>query len=313
MDLNNLNNDQKNDDGKTVNNNENIESGRLNILLDILRGRFLSPSGYNQNLPNNQHNQNLPNNQHNENGNDSNSDELPELEPVEESNVGNSVELPELEPVEESNVGNSVELPELEPAEESNVGNSVELPELEPAEESNVGNNDNDSDSDSDSDSDELPELDPANIDHYNSNNNDPMLNIPILENNNLESKQESVENDNILYSNNVINYLNNMFQGIVVNNADYDELNTELDDVILVITEEALDKLEVNLYERIKDDLKGEMCTICSDDFYDEDIVRILPCSHIYHRICIDKWLTTKSYKCPVCRKECGDKKIYN
>ena len=36
-----------------------------------------------------------------------------------------------------------------------------------------------------------------------------------------------------ILYSNNVINYLNNMFQGIVVNNADYDELNTELDDVI--------------------------------------------------------------------------------
>ena len=246
MDLNNLNNDQKNDDdGKTVNNNENIESGRLNILLDILRGRFLSPSEYNQNLPNNQHN---------ENGNDSDSDELPELVPAEESNVGDS------------------------------------------------------------------DELEPADIYHYNSNNNehklsenDPMLNLPILENNNLESKQESVENDNIFYSNNVINYLNNMFQGIVVNNADYDELNTELDDVILVITEEALDKLEVNLYERIKDDLNGDMCTICSDEFYDEDIVRILPCSHIYHRICIDKWLTTKSYKCPVCRKECGDKKIYN
>ena len=83
------------------------------------------------------------------------------------------------------------------------------------------------------------------------------------------------------------------------------------MEDIILVLKKESLDKLEVNLYKNLK--LEESMCSICSDEFNDEDIARVLPCNHVFHRVCIDPWLTRKSYKCPICRKECGDRRIYN
>ena len=48
--------------------------------------------------------------------------------------------------------------------------------------------------------------------------------------------------------------------------------------------------------------------CFVCYDRFVDTDLVRILPCSHILHRMCIDDHLTKKSYLCPYCQKPAGD-----
>merc|ERR1712046_139112 len=45
------------------------------------------------------------------------------------------------------------------------------------------------------------------------------------------------------------------------------------------------------------------ETCTICLEDYEDGDIVRELPCGHIFHKDCIDLWLTTKSVACPICK----------
>ena len=42
--------------------------------------------------------------------------------------------------------------------------------------------------------------------------------------------------------------------------------------------------------------------------DFEDNDIVRILPCDHIYIKEDIDEWLLNNSYKCPICRKSAGE-----
>lgn len=42
-------------------------------------------------------------------------------------------------------------------------------------------------------------------------------------------------------------------------------------------------------------------LCVICLNNIYDEDLVRKLPCKHIYHFKCIDEWVKIKS-NCPLC-----------
>lgn len=60
-------------------------------------------------------------------------------------------------------------------------------------------------------------------------------------------------------------------------------------------------------------DDTTGatERCVICLDRFQDGDRLRVLPCKHLFHMGCIDKWLSgTFSYHdcvtsgCPTCKK---------
>ncbi|KAK8468495.1 hypothetical protein PHAVU_006G043600 [Phaseolus vulgaris] len=43
--------------------------------------------------------------------------------------------------------------------------------------------------------------------------------------------------------------------------------------------------------------------CSICFQDFEDEEFVRTLPkCGHFFHLVCIDKWLVQQG-SCPICR----------
>jgi Ring finger domain len=41
--------------------------------------------------------------------------------------------------------------------------------------------------------------------------------------------------------------------------------------------------------------------CSVCTDDFAENDTVRILPCGHIHHRRCIDPWLLRFGGNCPM------------
>merc|ERR1719210_96220 len=47
--------------------------------------------------------------------------------------------------------------------------------------------------------------------------------------------------------------------------------------------------------------------CLICLDEFNDGDDVKTLPCLHIYHQKCIERWLNTDN-SCPVCKTAIGD-----
>ncbi|CAO3650154.1 unnamed protein product [Cunninghamella echinulata] len=42
--------------------------------------------------------------------------------------------------------------------------------------------------------------------------------------------------------------------------------------------------------------------CVICLENYQQDDLLRILPCKHEYHRDCIDLWLTKKNACCPLC-----------
>ena len=42
-------------------------------------------------------------------------------------------------------------------------------------------------------------------------------------------------------------------------------------------------------------------MCTVCQCDFEEGELLRTLPCNHVYHVECIDPWLRMKKV-CPIC-----------
>eukprot|EP00831_Metopus_contortus_P010016 TRINITY_DN13875_c0_g1_i1.p2 TRINITY_DN13875_c0_g1~~TRINITY_DN13875_c0_g1_i1.p2 ORF type:complete len:131 (-),score=45.79 TRINITY_DN13875_c0_g1_i1:220-612(-) len=46
----------------------------------------------------------------------------------------------------------------------------------------------------------------------------------------------------------------------------------------------------------------KSDTCSICLEKFKKNDIVKTIPCAHIFHRRCIDAWLPT-NLSCPLCR----------
>lgn len=51
------------------------------------------------------------------------------------------------------------------------------------------------------------------------------------------------------------------------------------------------------------------DICPICLGDFVDGDMVRVLPeCNHVFHRRCIDTWLSSHS-SCPNCRHSLLDR----
>ncbi|KKY26281.1 putative ring finger protein [Phaeomoniella chlamydospora] len=54
-----------------------------------------------------------------------------------------------------------------------------------------------------------------------------------------------------------------------------------------------------------------GERCLICLCDYEGVEEVRQLnKCKHVYHRECIDEWLTTGRNSCPLCRGQGVDEK---
>ncbi|XP_009441265.1 E3 ubiquitin-protein ligase RNF149 isoform X2 [Pan paniscus] len=48
--------------------------------------------------------------------------------------------------------------------------------------------------------------------------------------------------------------------------------------------------------------DVDAENCAVCIENFKVKDIIRILPCKHIFHRTCIDPWLLDHR-TCPMCK----------
>lgn len=46
-------------------------------------------------------------------------------------------------------------------------------------------------------------------------------------------------------------------------------------------------------------------LCAICLDDLVDDDLIRGLICGHVFHKDCIDPWLTQRKCVCPTCKRD--------
>ncbi|XP_076941172.1 uncharacterized protein LOC143610630 [Bidens hawaiensis] len=67
----------------------------------------------------------------------------------------------------------------------------------------------------------------------------------------------------------------------------------------------DVVEALPVKLYRKLSKHLNEEeaQCYICLVEYEDGDEVRVLPCHHEFHRLCIDKWLKEIHRICPLCR----------
>eukprot|EP00397_Hematodinium_sp_SG-2012_P022654 GEMP01023487.1.p1 GENE.GEMP01023487.1~~GEMP01023487.1.p1 ORF type:complete len:276 (+),score=32.73 GEMP01023487.1:461-1288(+) len=59
-------------------------------------------------------------------------------------------------------------------------------------------------------------------------------------------------------------------------------------------------------LFSELDADSTTEECPICIDAFADNDEIRILPCAHVFHKTCVDKWFLRVN-SCPLCIRDVG------
>ena len=127
---------------------------------------------------------------------------------------------------------------------------------------------------------------------HRQRINNGDIFGMPIMQN---------LEDPSLL---NTVNIMINMLQNIGGINNDI----PPLEDVIVPLTKEDFNKLQVEKYKDItKETLEKDVdtqCTICVDEFDKDDEVIITPCKHLYHKHCIEKWCE-QSVFCPVCKQD--------
>lgn len=83
----------------------------------------------------------------------------------------------------------------------------------------------------------------------------------------------------------------------------DYDML-LQLDETVVKapsVSRSSVDKLPTARHE----DFCGESCTVCLVALEKNDSVSVLPCRHLFHHVCISKWLTEQRPVCPLCSTE--------
>ena len=77
--------------------------------------------------------------------------------------------------------------------------------------------------------------------------------------------------------------------------------------------TKESLKSQLVHLpkYQKIRshDPILSDTCSICCEQYETGLYKRELPCHHVFHKKCIDKWLVQKM-NCPLCKMELHKKK---
>ncbi|KAL3881048.1 hypothetical protein ACJMK2_033246 [Sinanodonta woodiana] len=50
--------------------------------------------------------------------------------------------------------------------------------------------------------------------------------------------------------------------------------------------------------------ELDADQCAVCIEPYKTNDVTRILPCKHIFHKSCVDPWLLEKR-SCPMCKMD--------
>uniref|UniRef100_A0A7N2MSJ7 RING-type domain-containing protein n=1 Tax=Quercus lobata TaxID=97700 RepID=A0A7N2MSJ7_QUELO len=62
-------------------------------------------------------------------------------------------------------------------------------------------------------------------------------------------------------------------------------------------------EELSINLYKRKPGTREEVECAVCMCEIEEGEEIRQLTCDHLFHRVCLDRWLGYKRLTCPLCR----------
>ncbi|KAI8079527.1 uncharacterized protein B0P05DRAFT_586986 [Gilbertella persicaria] len=73
-----------------------------------------------------------------------------------------------------------------------------------------------------------------------------------------------------------------------------------------LVAPVDLVSKLDIKHFalEKRKEN-EAEECAICLESYLNGEQLRVLPCKHDFHTVCVDAWLTTQKKFCPICKRD--------
>ncbi|KAL3617914.1 hypothetical protein CASFOL_038235 [Castilleja foliolosa] len=92
------------------------------------------------------------------------------------------------------------------------------------------------------------------------------------------------------------------------VDNMSYEELlalEERIGNVCTGLTEEnILSGLKQRIFvkSKVEDHVETEPCSICREEYNDNEVLGILECGHDFHKECIKQWLVQKNV-CPICK----------
>ncbi|XP_066287991.1 RING finger protein 150-like [Branchiostoma lanceolatum] len=69
-------------------------------------------------------------------------------------------------------------------------------------------------------------------------------------------------------------------------------------------VAKKAITKIPVKTIRKGDKEVEWEhdSCAVCIDNYKPSDVVRVLPCKHIFHKLCVDPWLI-EHRTCPMCK----------
>lgn len=68
------------------------------------------------------------------------------------------------------------------------------------------------------------------------------------------------------------------------------------------------MDKRELKLISKRRVKKSGSTCVVCHCHYVQNEVVRVLPCGHVFHYKCLKPWFK-QSNNCPVCRLDVRSK----
>ncbi|KAL2519179.1 RING/U-box superfamily protein [Abeliophyllum distichum] len=69
------------------------------------------------------------------------------------------------------------------------------------------------------------------------------------------------------------------------------------------IVLPEYVDDLSVTCYQNSAENGNTVECAVCLCKIDDGDEIRELSCNHLFHRVCLDRWLGYGHVTCPLCR----------